>query len=196
MQSIRFGLTIAVASALAGCGGQAGSDAANSGVNGSAPATKAQGQTIGDALAGASDYSDLAGALNSAGLAETLRGSGPYTLLAPTNAAFAALPEAARGTLMQPANRDRLVGLLRHHIVPGAVTVRDMRAAIDRGEGGRAELATLSGETLTLSREGDAILINDGAGHRARLGDAEAIHANGVLHGIDALLMPAQDRPD
>jgi uncharacterized surface protein with fasciclin (FAS1) repeats len=195
MQSIRFALTIAIAGALSGCGGQAGNDAANAGVNGSAPAAKAQEQTIGDALAGASDFSDLVGALNSAGLAETLRGAGPYTVLAPTNAAFAALPEAARGTLMQPANRDRLAGLLRHHIVPGAVTVRDMRAAIDRGAGGRAELATLSGETLTLSREGDGILIDDGTGHQARLGRADAIHANGVLHGIDAVMMPAQDNP-
>ena len=192
MHAPRIGLILGLAAMLAACSGQPGNETA---ANGAAPAAKESGQrqTIGDALAAAGDYSELVAALNAAGLAETLRGAGPYTLFAPTNAAFAALPAEARGALTQPVNRERLVGLLRLHIVPGAVTVQDMRAAIDRGQSGRAELATLSGETLTLSRDGDALLIGAGAGGRARLSGAEAIHSNGVVHGVDAVLMPAEN---
>jgi len=190
MQPVRIGLILGIAAAIAACSGQKGNEA---GTNAAAPATKgdAQRRTIGDALAATGDHSELVAALNAAGLAETLRGAGPYTLFAPTNAAFAAVPEDARGELMQPANRERLVRLLRLHIVPGTVTVQDMRAAIDRGEGGRAELATLSDETLTLARDGDAILIGDGAGGRARISGSEGVRANGVVHGVDAVLMPA-----
>lgn len=195
MQRVSIGLVLGAAAALGACSGQAGNETA---ANEAEPPTKEAGQrrTIGDALAAAGDHSELVGALNAAGLAETLRGAGPYTLLAPTNAAFGALQQEARDTLLQPASRDRLVGLLRLHIVPGAVTVQDMRAAIDRGQGGRAELATLQGETLTLSRDGDSILIGDGAGGRARVIGGETIQANGVVHGIDAVLMPAPQSRD
>ena len=192
MQSARNGLALAIAAALAACGGQGGND---SSANGATPATREEGQhrTIGEALAATPGNSDLVAALNAAGLAETLRGAGPYTLFAPTNAAFAALPADVRESLMQQANRPRLVALLRHHMVPGAVTMRDIRAAIDRGEGGRAELATLGGGTVTLSRDGDAILIADGAGVIARLAGSEIINSNGVVHGVDAVLMPAAE---
>ena len=192
MQSDRLVLAFGIVVALAACGGQGGNDSLAA--NGSAIAAheEARRQTIGEALAATPDKSDLVAALNAAGLAETLRGAGPYTLLAPINSGFAAIPADTRTGLMDPANRARLVELLRHHIVPGAVTVRDMRAAIDRGEAGRAELATLGGGTVTLSRDGDTILVGDGAGANARL-SGEAIASNGVVHNVDQVLMPAAE---
>jgi uncharacterized surface protein with fasciclin (FAS1) repeats len=191
MQSVRKGLALGLAAALVACGGQSGDETAAA--NGAAPATndEQRARTIGEALAATPGNSELVAALNAAGLAEALRGAGPYTVLAPTNEAFAALPAEARASLMQPANRDRLVTLLRGHIVPGAVTLRDIRAAIDRGEGGRAELATLGGGTVTLSRDGDAIVVGDAAGGRGRLGGSGTINANGVVHQVDTVLMPA-----
>jgi uncharacterized surface protein with fasciclin (FAS1) repeats len=186
-----LGLMLCLA-ALPACQSGTGNEAGTAPGNGTENARKAEASraALGEALAQSGDHSSFVAALESAGLAETLRGAGPYTLLAPTNAAFAALPEDARAQLMQPANRARLTALLSYHIVPGTVTVEDLRRAIDRGQGGRAELATLSGETVALSRDGDAIVIADAAGGRARMVGAEAIQANGVIHGVDAVLMP------
>ena len=180
--------------ALAACGADPGNETAATGA--AAPAanvSEVQRDTLGEALARSGEHARFVALLDSAAFAETLRGAGPYTVLAPRDQAFAALPEDAVAALGEPANRERLINLLRYHIVPGTVTVADMRRAIERGTGGRAELATMAGTTLSLSREGDAIVIGDAEGGRARLAGAEAYHANGVLHGIDAVLMPGED---
>ncbi len=184
--SLMLGLACA---ALAACGVE--QDANKSGGNAAAgnAAAEARG-TIGDALAGSTDHSSLVQALQSSGLIETLGGAGPYTLFAPNNAAFAAIPEDARRSLMAPEQRERLTELLSYHIVSGTVTAEDLGRAIDRGEGGRAELATVTGENLSLSRDGSAIVISDAAGGRARVTRADQNQSNGVVHSIDAVLMP------
>jgi uncharacterized surface protein with fasciclin (FAS1) repeats len=146
--------------------------------------------TLGAAIAQSEDHAQLRDALGQAGLADTLEGPGPYTLFAPVDAAFAAIPADAREQLMSAAERQRLTALLSHHIVPGTVTAEDIANAVERGEGGRAEIQTLSGGNLMISRDGDAILIDDGAGGQARLVRADGIHTNGVLHAIDTVLMP------
>ena len=145
-------------------------------------------QTIGEALAGSADHSAFVQALQSAGLADTLRGPSPYTVFAPTNAAFEAMPAADRARLSEPAQREQLVTLLSHHIVPGTVTAEDLGRAIERGQGGHAELATVTGDNLRLSREGEAIVIEDGAGGRARVTGADQIASNGVVQSIDGVL--------
>jgi len=180
--------------ALAACGGTAGDGAGNSAASNAAAsgdAPEPDRRTIGEALAESADHAAFLRSLQSAGLIETFRGAGPYTVFAPTNAAFDALPEDVRARLDSADERERLIGLLSYHVVPGTVTVEDMTGAITRGEGGRAELATVTGTSLSLSRDGEAIVIEDGAGGRARVTGADQVHSNGVVHSIDTVLMPA-----
>lgn len=184
-------LIAGLAAGLAACGDNDGNEAAAA--NGAATANgsaEARG-TIGDTLAQAGDHSSFMAAIAASGMTETLQGAGPYTVFAPGNAAFAGLPEEARTRLTAADNRARLSELLRYHIVAGTVTAEDLGRAIDRGPGGRAELATLAGGNLSISRDGDAIVIGDGAGARARVTRADQLQANGVVHTIDAVLMPA-----
>jgi uncharacterized surface protein with fasciclin (FAS1) repeats len=185
-------LTLGLACGLiAGCsGGDAGNNAA--GANEATANAQAAGRrsSIAEALQTSMDHSAFLQALQSAGLADTLRGAGPYTVFAPTNAAFQAIPEDARRRLTSPEQRDSLITVLSYHIVPGTVTAADLGRAIERGQGGRAALATVTGDNLTLSRDGAAIVITDAAGGVARVVRADQIHSNGVVHGIDAVLMP------
>jgi uncharacterized surface protein with fasciclin (FAS1) repeats len=163
--------------------------------NAAAPAEsgKAGRQNLAEALAASPDHSSFMQAVETAGLMETLRGAAPYTIFAPTNAAFAAIPEEARNDLMAPEQRQRLVDLLSYHIVPGTVTAEDLGRAIDRAEGNRAELATVGGGNLSLARDGDSIVVSDGANGRARVTGREQIDSNGIVHSIDAVLMPASE---
>ena len=179
----------------AACGGGDGNSATNATGNQAAGAPKAQaGTTIGDALAGSADHRAFVEALQSSGLIETLRGTGPYTVFAPTNAAFEALPEETRTRLATPEQRDRLIGLLSYHIVPGTVTTADITGAIARAPGGRAELANVTGANLSLFREGEAIVVSDGANARARIARGDRTAANGIVHSIDTVLMPESPR--
>jgi uncharacterized surface protein with fasciclin (FAS1) repeats len=137
-------------------------------------------------LEGSTDHKTLANAVKAAGLTETLSGAQPYTLFAPTEAAFQKLPGGA-GSLLAPEAKGQLVALLTGHIVPGAVTAGDLGRAIDRGKG-KAELATVGGSNLSFSRDGDAILVTDAAGGRARLTRSDVLASNGVIHDVDAVL--------
>ena len=190
---MRMGKLLAVAAtfALAACGGGAGNGSA--GANDAEPANQAAEarSNIAETLGGSVDHTAFVQALQTAGLIETLRGVGPYTVFAPTNASFDAIPEDARSRLTSTSERDRLIALLSFHIVPGTVTAEDLARAVERGEGGRAELATVTGDNLSLSREGEAIIVADGAGGRARIVRPDQIRSNGVVHSIDAVLMPA-----
>ena len=182
-------LTLALG--LAACGsGEAGNNASGDDeAAGNAAAAERRG-TIGDSLAASIDHSAFMQALQSAGLADTLRGAGPYTVFAPTNAAWEAIPEETRRGLASEEGRERLITLLSYHIVSGTVTADDLARAIERGEGGRAELATVTGDNLSLSRDGDSMVVGDGAGGRARIVRADQLQSNGAVHSIDAVLMP------
>jgi uncharacterized surface protein with fasciclin (FAS1) repeats len=138
------------------------------------------------ALEGSADHKTLAGAVKSAGLTETLSGAQPYTLFAPTEAAFEKLPGGS-GALLAPEAKGRLVALLTGHIVPGVVTAADLGRAIDRGKG-KAELATVGGSNLTFARDGEAIVVTDAAGGKARLTRADQLASNGVVHDVDGVL--------
>ena len=177
----------------AGCDRTGDAATENAAVTGNDAAAQKAAQasgTIGDALAGSADHSAFLQALQSTGLIETLKGAGPYTVFAPTNAAFDALPADVRSGLNAPERRERLVSLLSFHIVPGTVTAADLGRAVDHGEGGRAEIATVTGDNLSVSREGDALVVRDAAGGQARITAADQIRSNGVIHSIDAVLMP------
>ena len=187
---VRRMMMLGVACLLVSCGGDGGGNKAAGGNEAAGNAAAQSRATIGDSLGGSADHSAFVQALQSSGLIETLRGAGPYTVFAPTNAAFDAIPEETRTRLMAPEQREQLIELLSYHIVPGTVTAADLRGAIDRGQGGRAELATVTGANLSLFREGDVIIVSDGANGRARVTQADQNQANGVVHSVDTVLMP------
>jgi uncharacterized surface protein with fasciclin (FAS1) repeats len=180
--------------ALAACGGGEGNQ-----VNGSAGASgnhaaAAEARSLSDAIAATGELAEFGRALQAAGLADTLKGGEPYTVFAPLNSAFEGMPEAARTRLMSPEGRGELTELLTAHIVPGFVTARDLDGAIQRGQG-RATLATVAGTNLTIAREGDSYVVSDAAGGRARIVRADGQASNGIVHGIDAVLVPAAEAP-
>jgi len=155
----------------------------------SAPAPKQAKESIAAGLAGSADHRTLAQALKASGLEATLSGKQPYTLFAPTDSAFAKLPSGNASGLMAPENKAQLTDLLAGHIVPGLVTAADLAAAIERGKG-QAKLATVSGSTLTLTRDAEGIILAGPGGSRARVAGAERIQANGAIHPVDSVLLP------
>lgn len=166
----------------------AGNTAAESGGEGNASAAAGR-TTIAEAIGQNQDLSQLGQAVQAAGLGDVLR-RGSYTLFAPNNAAFDALPAEAKSRLMSQEGREDLRQLLSGHLVVGVVTAEDLGRAIERGQG-RATLATVGGGTLTVQRDGDALVVTDAAGGRARITQPDQIHTNGASHVIDAVLMPA-----
>lgn len=181
---------LAGALCVAGCQGSSGNEVGASNNEGAPAAARQADRTVAEMLSGSVDHVTFAQALESAGLIDTFRGIGAYTVFAPTNAAFEAMPEDARRRFTAPDQRQRLISRLSYHVVPGTVTVEDISRAIARAPGGRAELATVTGGTLTLSREGDAIVVSDGRNGEARITRPDQILSNGVVHSIDAVLTP------
>jgi uncharacterized surface protein with fasciclin (FAS1) repeats len=139
------------------------------------------------ALGGSADHKTLANAVQAAGLTETLSGAQPYTLFAPTEAAFQKLPAGAANSLLAPEAKGQLVTLLTGHIVPGVVTAADLERAIGRGKG-KPQLATVGGSNLSFSRSGESIVITDAAGGQARIAKADQLQSNGVVHSVDGVL--------
>ena len=190
MMTIRHFWLLPLAVALAtACQNDDGNEAAANARAGEGNDAAQASRTIGDSAGQNADLAQFSRAIEAAGLTATLTGTGPYTVFAPVNAAFEAVPEATRTRLMAPEGRGRLTELLTYHIVPGVVTAQDLGAAIQRG-GGRATLATMAGPNLTVSREGETLIVTDAAGGRARISRADLIQSNGVIHQVDALLMP------
>ena len=188
MNKSLFPLALAIgALALAGCNGQdqAGkTDAAKGG-----EAVKAAGdKTI---AAGLDQNSSFFKAAKAAGLDATLAGPGPYTVIVPDDAAFAKLPQGTMDNMLKPESRNELTRLMTYHILPGTVLVEDIGKAIDTGKG-KALLATMGGGTLTATREGDKIVLTDGDGHKATMAGTDETLANGVIHRVDAVLMPGK----
>jgi len=183
---------LAAAFLLAGCQQEDGNNASAIDANGAAPGpAAAEGEqpksTILEGLTGSADHKTLANAVQAAGLTETFSGAQPYTVFAPTEAAFQKLPAGTVNSLLAPEAKGRLVALITGHVVPGAVTAADLGRAIDRGEG-KAELATVGGSTLSFSRDGDSVMVTDAAGGRARISGADQLRSNGVVHSVDSVL--------
>jgi len=135
------------------------------------------------------DHTTLVAAVKAAGLAETLEGPGPFTVFAPTNAAFAKLPQSAVDDLLKPKNKAQLVKVLTYHVVPGRLTASELKKQIAAG-GGRAELKTVSGGTLTVSISGKNLILTDEKGGMATITIANVMQSNGVIHVIDSVVMP------
>lgn len=141
-----------------------------------------EGNDIVDIAASDPQFSTLVAAVQAAGLVDTLKGPGPFTVFAPTNDAFAALPAGTVDMLLQPENKDKLVSILTYHVVPGAVTS-------DQVLGQRLNVATVQGKTVRIDgtggKYGASVRVND-----ANVTAADIIATNGVIHVIDKVLLP------
>ena len=135
------------------------------------------------------DHTILVAAVTAAGLVETLSGEGPFTVFAPTDAAFAALPEGVIDALVQPENKAILTKVLTYHVVAGRVTAADVIGLIEAG-GGSAVIETLSGDTLTASLRDGSVILTDENGGVATVTQADIIQSNGVIHVTDAVSVP------
>jgi len=142
--------------------------------NSTMPAAK----TVVDVAVGSQDHTTLVAAVTAAGLVETLQGSGPFTVFAPTNAAFSALPAGTVEGLLQPAKKADLTKILTYHVVPGNLGAKDLKEGL--------KLKTVQGQELTFTKSGDVWKINGSATITA----ADLTASNGVIHVIDSVLMP------
>jgi len=137
--------------------------------------------------AGLQPTSRFVAVAKAAGLDQTLAGPGPYTVIVPDDSAFASAPA---GTFdVDPKNRPQLTGVLTNLILPGTVMVADIDKAIDTGKG-KATLATMGGGTLTATKDGGKTVLADAAGHKATITQGDEQFTNGVVHHVDAVLMP------
>lgn len=146
-------------------------------------------RTIVENASASKDHKTLVAAVKAAGLADTLSGPGPFTVFAPTNAAFAKLPAGTVDTLLKPENKAKLASVLTYHVVPGTMTAKDLAKAIKDG-GGKATLTTVQGEPLTAAMMGDRIMLTDAKGGMSHVTIADVRQSNGVVHVVDAVLMP------
>ncbi|WP_425542515.1 fasciclin domain-containing protein [Sphingomonas oligophenolica] len=135
------------------------------------------------------DHLTLVAAVKAAGLVDTLTGPGPFTVFAPTDAAFAKLPAGTVDTLLKLENKAMLTSVLTYHVVAGRITAADI-AAEARAHGGKATYPTVQGGTLTFMKSGTGWMIEDAKGHRGRITIANVIQSNGVIHVVDTVMMP------
>jgi uncharacterized surface protein with fasciclin (FAS1) repeats len=135
------------------------------------------------------DHTTLVAAVKAAGLVETLSSAGPFTVFAPTNAAFNKLPAGTVETLVKPENKGTLTTILTYHVVAGKMSAADVVAAIKAGNG-KATLKTVQGGTLTASLKGKSVILTDEKGGMSKVTIADVNQSNGVIHVIDTVLMP------
>ena len=135
------------------------------------------------------DHTTLVAAVKAAGLVDTLKGPGPFTVFAPTNAAFDALPAGTVDTLLKPENKGMLTGILTYHVVAGKMDSKALIKAIKKGKGS-AELKTVAGGTLTAKTAGGKIMLMDEKGGTSTVTIANVYQSNGVIHVVDKVLLP------
>jgi uncharacterized surface protein with fasciclin (FAS1) repeats len=135
------------------------------------------------------DHTTLVAAVTAAGLVDTLSSPGPFTVFAPTNAAFAKLPAGTVDTLLKPENKAALTGVLTYHVVAGKTSAKDLMAAIKKG-GGKATLTTVNGQTLTASMMGNKVMLAGAGGGMGHVTIADVNQSNGVIHVIDGVVLP------
>lgn len=146
-------------------------------------------KTIVDNAVNSKDHTTLVAAVKAAGLAETLSSAGPFTVFAPTDAAFAKLPAGTVDTLVKPENKNTLVSILTYHVVAGAYSGKDILKLIKAGDGA-AQLKTVQGRLLTFGRHKGQIYIIDSKGGWSHISIADVNQSNGIIHVVDSVLMP------
>ena len=136
------------------------------------------------------DHTTLVAAVKAAGLVETLQGPGPFTVFAPTNAAFKKLPAGTVDALLKPKMKGKLTSVLTYHVVPGRMSAKDLMDAAKKN-GGKVDLKTVEGDVLTVEAKGNALTIWDGKGDHAKVTIQNVFQSNGVIHVIDTVLLPS-----
>ncbi len=139
-------------------------------------------KTIVENAANSKDHTTLVAAVKAAGLVDTLNGPGPFTVFAPTNAAFAKLPAGTVATLLKPENKAKLVAVLTYHVVPGRLSAADLKDG--------KTLTTVQGGMLTVHKHGRAVTIVDAKGDVAHVTIPNVYQSNGVIHVIDTVMLP------
>ena len=135
------------------------------------------------------DHTTLVAAVKAAGLVETLKSAGPFTVFAPTNEAFDKLPKGTVATLVKPENKATLTKILTYHVVAGKMDAKTIAAAIKKGKG-KAELTTVQGGKLWAWMEGKKLVLKDEKGGMSTVTIADVMQKNGVIHVVDTVLMP------
>ena len=142
-----------------------------------------------DNAVNSADHTTLVAAVKAAGLVDTLKGPGPFTVFAPTNEAFAKLPAGTVDTLVKPENKETLTKILTYHVVAGRFSAAQIKKMIKMG-GGTATLKTVEGGSLTATMEGNDLVLKDEKGSEAHVTIANVFQSNGVIHVIDSVLQP------
>jgi uncharacterized surface protein with fasciclin (FAS1) repeats len=135
------------------------------------------------------DHTTLVAAVQAAGLVDTLKSAGPFTVFAPVNSAFAALPAGTVDTLLKPENKELLAKILTYHVVAGRMDSKAIAKAIKAG-GGKASFKTVAGGTLVASMKGSDLVLTDEKGGMSRVTIADVQQSNGVIHVVDTVLLP------
>jgi uncharacterized surface protein with fasciclin (FAS1) repeats len=146
-------------------------------------------QTIVDVAAGNTDFSTLVAAVKAAGLVETLIGEGPFTVFAPTNAAFEKLPAGTVDGLLKPENLEKLKGLLTYHVVAGKFDAATVTDAINKNKG-KYTVTTVQGGKIDLSLKDGKVILTDANGKTSTVVIADVAASNGIIHAIDTVVMP------
>lgn len=142
-----------------------------------------------DIAASNDNFSTLVTAVKAAELVDALKGEGPFTVFAPTNDAFAKIDSKTLKSLLKPENKSKLASILTYHVVKGKITAKDVVAALKKGNG-EVELATLSGEKLTVLKNTKGIWLKDANGNYSKITKTDIKGSNGVIHVIDSVVMP------
>ena len=149
----------------------------------------AQTNDVVDIAISSKDHTTLVAAVKAADLVTTLKGKGPFTVFAPTNAAFGKLPAGTVESLLKPEAKATLSGILTYHVVAGNLDAAAVVAVIKKGKG-KAELTTVNGAKLTASLDGDKVILTDAKGGKSMVTATDLKGSNGVVHVIDTVLMP------
>jgi uncharacterized surface protein with fasciclin (FAS1) repeats len=136
------------------------------------------------------DHTTLVAAVKAAGLVETLQGPGPFTVFAPTNAAFSKLPPGTVDSLLKPEAKEKLAAVLTYHVLPGRYSIKDLWDASNKAKG-KVKMKTVEGEELTFEFKGQALTIWDSKGNASRVTVQNVFQSNGVIHVVDTVLLPS-----
>jgi len=150
----------------------------------------AQSKDIVDIAASNKNFSTLVTAVKAAGLVDALKSDGPFTVFAPTNAAFAKIDANTLGALLKPENKSKLARILTYHVIKGKLTAKDVAAALKKGKNGTITLTTLSGEKIRVMKGSDGIWLKDVNGNYSKISSTDIMATNGVIHVIDSVVMP------